>query len=67
MMEGSDRVEFPNVEVLAHNEQVVLCRVAGKVVSIPAGSLLPGSTIRRQGDVGTMVLTRDVAETLALL
>jgi hypothetical protein len=66
-MGGSDSVEFPNVEVLAHNEQVVLCRVAGRVVTIPAGRLLPGSTARRQGDVGTVVLTREIAKTFALL
>ena len=53
MMGGSDRVEFRSVEVLARNQHVLVCLVAGKLVSIPPGRLLPGSTIRQQGDVGT--------------
>jgi hypothetical protein len=67
-MDESDRVEFTNVEVLAHNEHVVLCRVAGQVVTIPRPCVLPGATIPQQrGDVGTLVLTREVAKTLGLL
>jgi hypothetical protein len=66
-MDDSDRVEFTNVEVLAHNEHVMLCRGAGKVVTIPRPSVLPGSTIQQKGDVGTLVLTRQVAKGLDLL
>jgi len=66
MADGSDRVEFTNVEVLAANQHVLVCRVAGKLVSIPPGRLLPGSAIQRQGDIGTLVLTREVAEAFAL-
>ena len=67
MMDGSDMVEFRNVEVLARNQHVLVCLVAGKLVSIPPGRLLPGSTIRQQGDIGTLVLTREVAEAFKLL
>jgi len=42
MADGSDRVEFTNVEVLAANQHVLVCRVAGKLVSIPPGRLLQG-------------------------
>ena len=63
---GSDRIEFNDVEVLARNPHVLVCRVAGKLVSIPPERLLPGSTIRQQGDVGTLVLTREDAEALGL-
>ena len=67
MMDGSNRVEFRNVEVLARNQHVLVCLVAGKLVSIPPGRLLPGSTIRQQGDIGTLVLAREVAEAFKLL
>jgi hypothetical protein len=67
MMDGRDSVEFRNVEVLARNQHVLVCLVAGKLVSIPPGRLLPGSTIRQQGDIGTLVLTREVAEAFKLL
>jgi hypothetical protein len=66
-MDGSDRIEFTNVEVLARNPHVLVCRVAGKLVSIPPERLLPGTTIRQQGDVGTLVLTREVAKALDLV
>jgi hypothetical protein len=59
--------KFTNVEVLAHNEHVMLCRVAGHVVTIPQPCVLPGTTIPQRGDLGTLVLTREVARTLGLL
>jgi hypothetical protein len=66
-MSDSDRVEFSNVEVMAQNEHVMLCRVTGKIVTIPRPCVLPGSTIQQQEDVGTLVLTREVTKSLGLL
>jgi hypothetical protein len=66
-MDRTDRVEFPDVEVLADNPLVLLCRVNGRLVSIPLGRLLPGTTVRQHGDRGTLVLTRDLATILGLV
>jgi hypothetical protein len=66
MMEGTDRVEFPNVEVLADNQVVLLCRVNGKLVSIAPGRML-GTTVRQRGDRGAVVLTRELAQMLGLV
>jgi hypothetical protein len=67
MMDGTDRVEFLNVEVLADNPLVLLCRVNGSLVSIALGRLLPGTTVRQCGDRGTLVLTRELATLLGLV
>jgi hypothetical protein len=67
MTRSEDTVEFTNVKALAHNKYIIMCRVADKVVTIPPARLLPGSTIRRQGDVGTLVVTRVDAEALGLV
>ena len=66
-MDGKDRIEFQDVAILAQNDRVVLCRVAGKVVSIAHLRLLPGTAISERGDHGTLVVTRDVAEKLGLV
>jgi len=67
MMDGTDRMQFADVEVLADNQAVLLCRVNSKLVSIPLGRMLPGTTVRQQGDRGTVVLTREVAAMLGLV
>ena len=67
MMDGTDRIEFRDVAILAQNEHVVLCRVHGKVVSIAHPRLLPGTVISEPGDHGTLVVTRAVAEKLGLV
>jgi hypothetical protein len=66
-MDSTDRVEFPDVEVLADNPLVLLCRVNGRLVSIPPGRLLPGTAVRQHGDRGTLVLTRKLATILGLV
>lgn len=67
MMNGADRVEFPNVEILAENQHILLCRVNGKLVTIASRRLLPGTTVGRRGDHGALVLSRELAHTLGLV
>ena len=67
MMDGTDRIEFHDVAILALNERVVRCRVHGKVVSIAHLRLLPGTVIPADSDYGTLVVTRAVAENLGLV
>jgi hypothetical protein len=64
MMDGTHRIEFHDVAILAMNERVVLCRVHDKVVSIDHRRMLPGTVI---SDHSTLVVTRDVAENLGLI
>ena len=65
-MDDADPIAFTDVEVLADNQLVLLCQVNGRLVSIPPGRMLPGTTLRRHGDRGTLVLTRKLATMLGL-
>jgi len=67
MMDGTDRIEFHDVAILALNERALRCRVHGKVVSIAHLRLLPGTVIPADSDYGTLVVTRAVAENLGLV
>ena len=67
MMDGTDRVTFEDVYVLAQNDAVILCGVDGQVVGIPRRRLLRGSEIAARSDHGTVVLERAFAEMLHLL
>lgn len=67
MMDGTHRIEFHDVAILARNECVVLCRVRGKVVSIAHRRMLPGTVMSEGCDHGTLVVTRTVAENLGLV
>ena len=67
MMDGTNRVTFEDVYVLAQNDAVILCGVDGQVVGIPRRRLLPGSEIAARSDHGTVVLERAFAEVLHLL
>jgi hypothetical protein len=66
MMDGSERIEFPCVEVLDGGGLVLKCRIDGKIVHVPPLRLLPGTTIRRSGDRGMLVLERSLAIELGL-
>jgi hypothetical protein len=65
-MNGADRVEFPNVEVLDASGLVLRCRIGDKIVGVPPLRLLPGTTIGQTGDRGMLVLEREVARDLGL-
>jgi hypothetical protein len=65
-MDDADPIAFADVEVLADNQLVLLCRVNGRIVSISPGRTLPGTTIRLHGDRGALVLPRKLATMLGL-
>jgi hypothetical protein len=64
-MDDADAIALADVEVLADNQLILLCRVNGRIVSVPPEQL-PGTTVRRHGDRGTLVLTRKRAAMLGL-
>lgn len=66
MMDGSDRMEFADVEVISSNAFILTCRVGSRVIAVRLPSLLPGTEIRTAGDHGRLVLTRKVAVGLGL-
>ena len=67
MIDGSQRVEFRGVVVLDHAGLVLRCDINGRIVGVPFLRMLPGSTVRWAGDIGYLVLPRDVAENLGLI
>jgi hypothetical protein len=66
MLDGTQRVEFSDVEVLAATDFVIRCRVAGKFVGVPALKTLPGTEVARRGDRGQLVLPLELAQKLGL-
>jgi len=66
MTDGTNRVEFLDVEVTGDDGLVLTCRVGGRIVAVPPFRILPGSEISRAGDRGRLVLPRAVAVTLGL-
>jgi hypothetical protein len=66
MMDGTNRMEFLQVEVVNASGWELWCRVGDKVVGISPHRLLPGTTIGRSGDIGTLVLERTLAMALDL-
>ena len=67
MTDGTDRVEFPEAEVVSGNDLALVCRVGEQMVSVPPLRILPGSDVWRVGDRGRLVLPRDVAAQLGLV
>jgi hypothetical protein len=59
-------VIFENVRVLSSTDLAIRCLVGGKVVIVGAAQPLPGTTIRRPGDVGRLVLPRGAVRDLGL-
>jgi len=66
MMDGTTRVEFNDVEVLDAGGLLLTCRVSDQIVLVPRLRVLPGTTIRRSGDRGRLVLEQDLARELGL-
>ena len=66
-MDGSNRVEYADVEVIRDTSVILMCRVGTKVVGVPPRWMLPGTTIARTGDRGRLVLPREVALNLGLV
>ena len=53
-----ETIEFRHVEVIDEAVTDLLCRIGAQRVTIPSLLLQPGSTIRRRGDDGTLVIPR---------
>jgi len=66
MIEGSQRIELDNVEVVRDTERILTCRVGTKDVGVPRRRMLPGTTIARRGDRGRLILTRELALNLGV-
>ena len=66
MLEGVQRVEIADVEVLNDTDLVLYCRVSDEVVAVPSSQMLPGTQIKHRGDRGRLVLPRGVAVDLGL-
>lgn len=54
-------VEFPNVFVVREAELALFCEIGGKHYWVARSRLEPGSTVRREGDVGVVVVSWDFA------
>ena len=66
MIDGSQRVELLNVVVVDARRLVMRCRVGEKEVWVPPLRVLPGTQIKRTGDIGRLVLPHDLAVELGL-
>ena len=62
-----DLVAFDDVEVIRVMPMGIVCRVRGQEVWIGSIQIRQGTTIRRRGDLGRLVLQRDDAQLLGLL
>ena len=69
MMNGAERIEFTDVEVVDGGNMVLKCRIGNKIVHVPPLRMLPGSTIHgyKAGCRGTLVLELDLAHELGLV
>jgi hypothetical protein len=56
-----ETVQFGDVEVIDDAVTDLLCRVGAYRVTIPLLLLQPGTTVRRRGDHGTLVIPRWLA------
>jgi hypothetical protein len=54
-------ITLRDVEVLRESDSSLLCRIEGHDRLIPMEQLRDGTTIRRRGDVGTLVVARAFA------
>ncbi len=66
MIDGSDRLEFADVEVISNTGLLLICRIGGQRVAVPPERMLPGTEISRAGD-RRLVLSRAEAVNLGLL
>jgi len=49
-------IVFENVEVLTSTDCALRCRVQGQVVFVGRLQILAGTTVRRPGDVGRLIV-----------
>jgi hypothetical protein len=60
-MRYEDTIEIRGVTVMRQTDLALLCRMGNQHLWIAPTRLQPGSTVERQGDVGTIVLKRPFA------
>jgi hypothetical protein len=65
-MTASDHVTYSDVEVLVATATALIVRVKNKRVTVPRGDVEPGTSVQRDGDRGTLVIPRWLADTLGL-
>ncbi len=65
-MPSSERVSYPDAEVLTATNTALVVRVKGRRVTVPRGDIEQGTTIKQDGDRGTLVIPRWLADTLGL-
>jgi hypothetical protein len=65
-MSANGTVRCPDVEVVRNTGLVLICRIGGREVMVPPLHILPGTTIRRVGDRGTLVVPDWVAHELGV-
>ena len=63
---GEDTVEFDEARVVSAG-LVLICEVRGRRVGIPTSRLAPGNEVWKPGDVGKLVIPRELARDLGLL
>jgi len=66
MLEGAQRVEIEDVEVLDYGGLVMRCRVGDRIVWLSPLRVLTGTEIKKEGDRGRLVLPHDLAVDLGL-
>jgi hypothetical protein len=67
VIDGSDRVELVDVDVVSASRFVLTCRVGTRIIAVRPASLLPGTDIKVTGDRGRLVLSRKDAASLGLV
>src|SRR5690348_12776355 len=60
-------VAFDDVDVVSASDLAMRCRIGGKVVMVGSAQPLEGTTVRRAGDHGRLVLPRWAALDLGLM
>jgi hypothetical protein len=65
-MPEPDHIAYADAVVLTATATALIVRVKGRRVTVPRGDLAAGTTIQRDGDRGTLVIPRWLAETLGL-
>lgn len=59
-------VTFDDVELVEANGMTLRCRVQGKLVIVGSLQALPGTTVRRPGDRGRLMLAPWAVQSLGL-
>jgi len=64
-MSGQESLCIPNVRALAEGIDLV-CQVNGRQVRVARNAIAPESHVRKAGDYGALVISREMAQQLQL-